>query len=366
VEVAVFAEVATEERAELRGVVRAFLARHCTEEDVRRLMATRDGFDTARWARMGAELGLQGLAIPDRYGGAGFGYGELGVVFEEFGRALVCAPYFATVALAAEALLRADDETAAKDYLPGIAAGETVATLAMAEDTTSARYADGWRLTGEQTCVPDGRAADLVLVVARTDAGAGLFAVDAPAAGLSREALPTIDQTRKQARLRFDDVPARLVGEDGAASAILARTLDTAAVLLAAEQLGGAARALELAADYAKIREQYGRLIGSFQAVKHRLADMLVDVECARSAVHDGLRALMDDAPDLPVVAATAKAFCSEAYTRVSAGAIQVHGGIGFTWEHPAHLYFKRAKSSEILLGSPAWHRHRLAGLLGI
>ena len=361
-----FAEVATEEREELRGVVRAFLSRHSTEEDVRRLMATRDGFDPAQWRRMGGELGLQGLAIPERYGGAGFGYGELGVVFEEFGRALVCAPYFATVALAAEALLRAGDEAAAKDYLPGIAAGETVATLAMSEDTTRARYADGWSLTGEQTYVPDGCAADLVLVVAHTDAGIGLFAVDAPAPGLSRESLPTIDQTRKQARLRFEDVPARMIGEGGTGSPVIARTRDTAAVLLAAEQLGGAARALELAADYARIRVQYGRAIGSFQAVKHRLADMLMDLECARSTVQDGLRALTEDAADLPVAAATAKAFCSDAYTRVSAAAIQVHGGIGFTWEHPAHLYFKRAKSSEILLGSPAWHRNRLAGLLGI
>jgi len=356
----VFAEVATEEREELRGVVRSFLDRHSTEEDVRRLMATRDGYDAGQWQRMGRELGLQGLAVPERYGGAGFGYGELGVVFEEFGRALVCAPYFATVALAAEALLRAGDETAAKDYLPGIASGETVATLAMTGDTR-ARHADGWFLSGEKTHVLDGCAADLVLVVAATDTGTGLFAVDTPR--IDRESLPTVDQTRKQARLRFDDVPARLVSED---DSVITRTLETAAVLLAAEQLGGASRALDLAADYAKIRVQYGRPIGSFQAVKHRLADMLVDVECARSAVHDGLRALAEDAPDLPVAAATARAFCAEAYTRVAAGAIQVHGGIGFTWEHPAHLYFKRAKSSETLLGSPAWHRHRLAGLLGI
>lgn len=363
-----FAGVASEEREELRKVVRAFLVRHSTEEDVRALMATRDGFDSVRWQRMGGELGLQGLAIPERYGGSGFGYGELGVVFEEFGRALVCAPYFATVALAAETLLRAGDEQASKDHLPGIAAGETVATLALTEQavTTRARHDGGWLLTGEKTFVLDGCAANLILVVAHTDAGTGLFAVDAPAPGLHRKALPTIDQTRKQARLRFDDVPARLVGEPGSAGPVVDRALDTAAVLLAAEQVGGAARALELATDYAKIRVQYGRPIGSFQAVKHRLADMLVDVECARSAVQDGLRALEADADDLAIAAATAKAFCSDAYTRVTAGAIQVHGGIGFTWEHPTHLYFKRAKSSEILLGSPAWHRHRLAGLLGL
>ncbi|MEV5712864.1 acyl-CoA dehydrogenase family protein [Amycolatopsis mediterranei] len=371
------AGVLSEEQLQLREVLRAFLGKRSAEPDVRRQMATEAGYDAEVWRQLSGELGLPGLAIPEEYGGSGFGYAELGLVFEEMGRALLCAPYFGTVALAAEVLLRAGDESAAKDLLPGIASGETIAALALTEPagrwdesgvtTRAERVADGWLLTGIKTYVLDGHTADLLLVVARTDAGIALFAVDGSVPGLRRTALPTLDQTRKQARLDFDAVPARLVGEAGGAWPAVERTLAAAAVLLAAEQLGGASRALELAVDYAKIREQYGRAIGSFQAVKHRLADMLTDVECARSAVQDGLGALAGgDATELRTAASVAKAFCSEVFTRVAAGAVQVHGGIGFTWEHPAQLYFKRAKGSEVLLGTPAEHRARLAGLLGL
>ncbi|MBE8516977.1 acyl-CoA dehydrogenase family protein [Amycolatopsis sp. H6(2020)] len=368
--------VLSDEQLELRQVLRTFLDRRSAEPEVRRLMATDEGYDAGVWRQLGGELGLPGLAIPEEYGGSGFGYAELGVVFEEMGRALLCAPYFGTVALAAEVLLRAGDESAAKDLLPGIAAGETVAALALTEPggrwdedgvtLRAGRVAGRWRLTGAKTYVLDGHTAQLLLVVARTDAGTGLFAVDGSAAGLRRTPLRTLDQTRKQARLDFSSVEARLIGDAGTAWPAIERTLWTAAVLLAAEQLGGASRALELAVDYAKIREQYGRAIGSFQAVKHRLADMLTDVECARSAVQDGLRALTAGAGDLPVAASVAKAYCSEAFTRVAAGAIQVHGGIGFTWEHAVQLYFKRAKASELLLGTPAEHRARLARGLGL
>jgi alkylation response protein AidB-like acyl-CoA dehydrogenase len=373
------AGVLSEEQLQLREVLRAFLGKRSAEPDVRRQMATVAGYDAEVWRQLSGELGLPGLAIPEEYGGSGFGYAELGLVFEEMGRALLCAPYFGTVALAAEVLLRSGDESAAKDLLPGIASGDTIAALALTEPagrwdesgvtTRADRVADGWRLTGTKTYVLDGHTADLLLVVARTDAGIALFAVDTASGpvGLRRTALPTLDQTRKQARLDFDAVPARLVGEAGGAWPAVERTLAAAAVLLAAEQLGGASRALELAVDYAKLREQYGRAIGSFQAVKHRLADMLTDVECARSAVQDGLRALAGgDTTELLTAASVAKAFCSEAYTRVAAGVVQVHGGIGFTWEHPAQLYFKRAKGSEVLLGTPAEHRARLAGLLGL
>ncbi|MEV6878239.1 acyl-CoA dehydrogenase family protein [Amycolatopsis sp. NPDC051128] len=369
--------ILSDEQLQLRQVLRTFLDRHSAEPDVRRLMATDEGYDARVWRRLGGELGLPGLAIPEEYGGSGFGYAELGLVFEETGRALLCAPYFGTVALAAEVLLRAGDEAAAKDLLPGIAAGETVAALALTEPggrwdeagitVRAERVAGRWLLSGVKTYVLDGHIAHLLLVVARTDTGIGLFAVDpAGEPGLRRTPLRTVDQTRKQARLDFSGVPARLIGDAGTAWPAIARALSTAAVLLAAEQLGGASRALELAVDYAKIREQYGRAIGSFQAVKHRLADMLTDVECARSAVQDGLRALAADAEDLPVAASVAKACCSEVFTRVTAGAIQVHGGIGFTWEHSVQLYFKRAKASELLLGSPAEHRARLAERLGL
>ena len=367
----------SQEQDELRTVVRSFLAKYSDEAAVRRLAADPRGHDVVVWRRMAGELGLQGLAVPEEYGGSGFGYVELGVVFEEAGRALLCEPYFATVALAAEALLRCADERARADLLPGIASGATIATLALTEDggrwdepgvRLAARdTADGWRLTGAKTYVTDGLLADLLLVAARTPAGISLFAVDAGAAGLTRTPLPTLDQTRKQARLDFTGTPARLIGAEGTAWPVLERTLATASVLLAAEQVGGAAAALDAAVDYARIRVQYGRPIGSFQGIKHKCADMLVEIESARSAAYAGLWALdAGDATEIAVAAALAQAFCSEAFTKVAGDNIQVHGGIGFTWEHPAHLYFKRAKSSEVLLGTPSYHRELLAARLGI
>ncbi|WP_329409064.1 acyl-CoA/acyl-ACP dehydrogenase [Nocardia vinacea] len=360
--------VPDDDQRELRRVVCEFLTRHSSEEQVRRSMT--GGYEMDPWRRFGTELGLCGLAIPEKHGGVGVGYHELSIVFEEAGRALFCAPYFATIALAVEVLLHAEDEPAAAELLPALAAGERTATVAGLEPggTAARRAAGEWLLDGVESYVLDGHTADLVLVFAHTDSGLSVFAVSADdvPAGLRRTAVPTMDQTRPQAELVFENVSARLIGAEGAADRILARATDAAAVLLAAEQLGGTTRALELAVEYAGVRSQYGRVIGSFQAVKHRLADMLVDVECARSAVVDAVGALAEDAPDLPQAAALAKAFCSEIYTGVAAGCIQVHGGIGFTWEHPAHLYFKRAKSSELLLGTPAYHRGRLAGLLGL
>ncbi|WP_405540074.1 acyl-CoA/acyl-ACP dehydrogenase [Streptomyces sp. NBC_00075] len=371
----------SEEQDELRKVVRSFLAKHSDETEVRRLAADPTGHDPVVWRRMAGELGLQGLVVPEEYGGSGFGYVDLGIVFEEAGRALLCGPYFATVALAAEALLRCADETARTDLLPGIASGETVATLALTEEAgrwdeqgirlTAHETTDGWRLTGAKTYVPDGHLADLLLVAARTESpGISLFAVEATEAesrGLTRPPLPTLDQTRRQARLEFTDTPARLLGTEGAAWPGLERTLATASVLLAAEQVGGAAAALDAAVEYAKIREQYGRPIGSFQGIKHKCADMLMEIECARSAAYGGLWALdTGDEAETAIAAALAQTFCSEAFTRVAGDNIQVHGGIGFTWEHPAHLYFKRAKSSEVLLGTPSYHRELLAARLGI
>ncbi|WP_326659919.1 acyl-CoA dehydrogenase family protein [Streptomyces canus] len=369
----------SEEQDELRKVVRSFLAKHSDEATVRRLAADPQGHDPVVWRRMAGELGLQGLAVPEEYGGSGFGYVDLGIVFEEAGRALLGGPYFATVALAAEALLRCADEQARHDFLPGIASGETVATLALTEDSghwdeqgiglTAVRDETGaWRLTGMKTYVPDGHLAALLLVAARTPSGISLLAVEtADASGLTRTPLPTLDQTRKQARIEFTDTPARLLGAEGAAWPALERTLATAAVLLAAEQVGAAAAALDAAVEYAKIREQYGRPIGSFQGIKHKCADMLMEIESARSAAYGGLWTLdAGDETEIAIAAALAQAFCSEAFTKVAADNIQVHGGIGFTWEHPAHLYFKRAKSSEVLLGTPSYHRELLATRLGI
>ncbi|MBL7501085.1 acyl-CoA/acyl-ACP dehydrogenase [Frankia sp. CNm7] len=372
----------TPELAELRRTVRDFLAKASPEAEVRRLMDTDEGYDADVWRALAADLGLAGLALPERYGGAGCGFVELGVVLEEAGRALLCAPILSTVVLAAPTLLALGDEAACADYLPAIAAGETVATLALTEPsglpsadavtTTATRGADGWRLTGTTAFVLDGHTATLLLVPARTGAGLGVFAVEArPGAGLGdgapglrRRPQATLDQTRRQATLTFDATPARLLGEEGAAGPALSRVLDLAAVATATEQAGGAARVLDMAVDYAKTRVQFGRPIGSFQAVKHKLADLHLEVESARSAAYAGLWAADEDPAGLREAASLAKACCGDAFVRAAAENIQVHGGIGVTWEHPGHLYFKRAHGSAQLFGNAAHHRQRLAELV--
>jgi alkylation response protein AidB-like acyl-CoA dehydrogenase len=366
----------SEEQEELRKSVRRFLDDKSPETEVRRLMETTEGYDPAVWSQMAQQLGLQGLAIPEEYGGSGYTYVELTVVLEEMGRSLLCAPYFSTVALAANALLAAGDDAAKKEYLPGIASGDTIATVALAEDsgkwdesgiTTSAtKSGDAWTLNGHKSFVLDGHTASLIIVPARTPAGVSLFAVAGDAAGLTRTALSTMDQTRKQARLEFSGVPGRLIGSDGGGWDVLAKTLDLAAVALAAEQVGGAQKVLDMSVEYAKVRVQFGRPIGSFQAIKHKCADMLLEVESAKSAAYYAGWAAAEDSDELPVVACLAKAYCSDAYFHATAENIQIHGGIGFTWEHPAHLYFKRAKSSELYLGDPTYHRELLAQRIGL
>jgi alkylation response protein AidB-like acyl-CoA dehydrogenase len=366
----------TDEQLELRASVRDFLADKSSEETVRRLMATPDGYDPAVWQQMSDQLGLQGMAVPEEHDGAGFGYLELGIVFEEMGRALLCAPYLSSVALATEALLRCTDEAARKDLLPGLATGRTIGTLAQLEQpgrwdeagvrARARRSEAGWVLDGSKRHVVDGHIADLIMVGARTPAGVGLFAVDGAAPGLRRVPVPTLDQTRRQAHLEFTETPARLIGDEDDGWRVLRRVLDTAAILLAAEQVGGACRAVEMAAGYAGMRVQFGRPIGSFQAVKHMCADMLTEAEAARSAAYYGLWALASGSEDVPLAASLARVYCSAAYSKIAGDAIQVHGGIGFTWEHPAHLYFKRAKSCEAMFGTPAYHRDLLAARLGL
>ncbi len=370
------------EQDELRASVRRFLADRAPLTRVRELMETEDGTDRAVWEQAGAQLGLQGLAIPEAYGGSGFGFAEQAIVLEELGAALYGGPYLASAVLAATALLASPDEAARRDLLPGIASGQTIATLAFTEDDGSwdpgtirlAAVKDGgdWRLDGHKSFVLDGGTAGLILVAAATDAGLSLFAVKGDGevggrpAGLARTVLPTLDQTRKLARLEFAGVKARLIGSPGDAAAVLDRTLDVAAVAVAAEQLGGAQRALDMAVEYAKVRHQFGRPIGSFQAIKHRCADLLLEVESLRSAVGYAAAAAAENSAEIPVLASLVKAYASETYFHVAAENIQIHGGIGFTWEHDAHLYFKRAKSSELFLGDGAYHRERLASRIGL
>jgi alkylation response protein AidB-like acyl-CoA dehydrogenase len=366
----------TAEQEELRASVRRFLADRVPMTAVRELMDSADGGDPAVWAQAGQQLGLPGIAIPEEYGGAGFSFAEQAIVLEELGAALYGGPYLASAVLAANVLLASGDEAAKNAYLPGIASGERIATVAFTEEDgswetdatrlTAASSADGWRLDGRKSFVLDGHTADLILVIGRTGNGLSLFAVPADAAGLTRTALPTLDQTRKLARLDFDGVAATLVGGDGAAEFMLAKTLDVAAIAQAAEQLGGAQRTLDMAVEYLKVRHQFGRPIGSFQALKHRCADLLLEVESLRSAVQYAAAAVAEDSPEVPAVAALVKAYASDVYFHVAAENIQMHGGIGFTWEHDAHLYFKRAKASELFLGDATLHRERLAARIGL
>jgi alkylation response protein AidB-like acyl-CoA dehydrogenase len=359
------------EQGDLRDLLRGFLRDVSPESEVRRLMGTGDGFDRDVWRRMAEQLGLPGLIVPEEYGGSGAGFVELGIVMEEMGAALVPTPYLGTAVLATTALLTAEDPAAAQDYLPAIAAGRCIATLAVVEDngdwnpaTSSCRASRdgiGWQVDGAKMFVLDGTSADLVLLTAVTPAGVSLFAVDGQAAGLSRIPLATLDQTRKQARLELRDVPARLIGQEGAAVSIVSSVFDLAAVALAAEQVGGAQRALDMAVDYAKTRVQFGRQIGSFQAVKHTCADLLIEVESARSAAYYALWSAAEQRADLPLVASLAKAYCCDASFHVAAGNIQIHGGIGFTWEHPAHLYFKRAKAAQSMFGTSSYHLDLMA-----
>ena len=288
------------------------------------------------------------------------------------GRALLCAPYFSSVVLAGTALMQSGDDTAKRDLLPGIADGSTIATLAWMENpaewgttgsqsTTAKRSGDGYTIDGTKTLALDGHTASLILVVAQADGGSSLFAVDGPASGLTRCKLETLDMTRKVAALEFAGTPARLIADEGAAAGILERTLRLAAVALAAEQVGAAQKCLDMSVDYAKMRVQFGRPIGSFQAIKHKCADMLLEVESARSAAYYAAWAAADGSDELPLLASLAKAYCSDAFANAATENIQIHGGIGFTWEHDAHLYYRRAKSTEQFLGSPSEHRDLLA-----
>jgi alkylation response protein AidB-like acyl-CoA dehydrogenase len=371
----------SEEQEELRQTVRRFLEDKSPSAEVRRLMETTEGYDPKVWSQMANELGLQSLHIPEAHGGQGFTFVELGIVLEEMGRVLLCAPYFATVALAANAILNAGSDTDQGELLPGIAAGDTIAALAFTEPEgrwdaagiTMEAKPDGseFVLDGTKMFVIDGHTANLVVVVARTpgtrgEDGISFFTVAADADGLTRTPLTTMDQTRKQARLEFAGVRAQPLGEPGSGWAALSKTLDQAAVCLSNEMVGGAQKVLEMSVEYAKVRVQFGRPIGSFQAIKHKCADMLLEVESAKSAAYYAGWAAAEDNDELPVVASLAKAYCSDAYFHAAAENIQIHGGIGFTWEHDAHLYFKRAKSSEILLGDATYHRELLAQRIGI
>ena len=368
-----------EEQEELRTMARSFLEAHSSGEQVRRTMETELGYEPDVWKKIATELGWPAVLVPEKYGGLGLGYVELVALLEITGEHLLCAPFFSTVCLAGNALLAAGTEAQKQEHLPALAEGRLRGTLAFSEPNgrwdaagivaTARRDGDSYCLSGAKRYVPDGHCADLFVVAARSaqsegEAGVSLFLVPSDAEGLEVTPLVTMDQTRRQAHLELHDVcvPASArMGEEGAAWPALRKTLDLAAIAVAAEQVGGAQRCLDLAVDYAKERVQFGRPIGSFQAIKHKCADMMLLVESARSAAYYAACVAAEDGDDLPVAASLAKATGSDAYFRCAAECLQIFGGVGFTWEYDPHLYFKRAKSSETFLGDASLHRERIA-----
>jgi len=374
----------SEEQQALVESAREFLKAQSGPEAIRAAMATDQGYDKGVWQQIASELGWPSVHIPEAYGGLGLGYVDLVVLLEAMGEALLCSPFFSSVVLGANTILCVASEAQKEALLPSIAEGRSTATLALCEaaghwsveriSTTARADGDGYVLDGTKTWVIDGHTSDLLLVAARKPGttgadGIAVFAVPGQTAGIERTLRPTMDQTRRVAEIRLANVRVgrdACLGEYGAAGPGLARALDLAAIALAAEQVGGAQLCLDMAVAYAKERQQFGRPIGSFQAIKHKAADMLVAVESARSALYYAACIVDDGSDDLATNASLAKAWCSEAYFKCAADNIQIHGGVGFTWEYDPHLHFKRARASEGWLGTPADHRERVAKALGL
>lgn len=363
----------TADSSDIGALAAEIFADSCPPATVRTLMGTKDGFDRAMWLRWAGETGLPGIGIPETYGGAGFPLASLARVFAAAGQSLVCAPLLGTVGLAAPLLLAAAeagaDTEAAKRWLPTLCEGTLTATVATPEASrVRAEPEPGpgsrWLLSGGVDRAVDGATADLLLVIATAPDGTGVFAVEATEApGLARTTLMSLDLTRRQASLTLDGVPAVRLGAGGREGWIDA-ALDTSRVLLAAELVGVAQSCLDMTVAYASRRIQFGRPIGSFQAVKQRSADMLVKLELAKSAAWHAAEAADVGAEDRAMAAALAKATCAETATTLAADAIQLHGGIGFTWEHDVHLRYKRAITDDHLLGSAATQWARITALL--
>jgi alkylation response protein AidB-like acyl-CoA dehydrogenase len=371
----------SEEQEMLRRSARDFLAKESSPKVVRRLMESEDGYDAALWKKI-AELGWTALGIPEQYGGVGT-FLDLIVVLEEAGRALLPGPFFSTMGLAVPVLIEAGTEAQKKEVLGAIAEGSARATLAFTEPpgrwdaggvALQARQASGgWRLDGVKTFVPDAQTADYMAVAARTrgegEDGLTLFLVKGRPQGMTVKPLETLDMTRRWGEVRFDGVQLdadAVMGPTDKAWPALKRALDWATAALCAEMAGGVQKVLETSTEYAKTREQFGKPIGIYQAVSHKIADMLVLSESGRSATYYAAWAVDADAPDRSLAASMAKAYVSDAYRKVAGDGIQVHGGIGFTWEHDMHLYFKRAKSSEVTLGDATYHRELVAQALDL
>lgn len=375
----------SDEQEMIRESAESFLADVSDSAAVRAAMASELGHDPALWQRLCTEMVWPAIHIPEEYGGLGLGFVELAILLEQMGRRLLCSPFFASACLATPALLLGGDEAQKQRWLPQLAEGSLTATLAWASNNRNGLDAvqasvraegSGFVIDGSLRQVVDGHSTGLLIVAARDSEGVSLFAVPADTAGISRRLTPTLDQTRKLAEVSLQQVyveaDARL-GAPGQGGELLEKVLQLACAAQAAEQTGGAQQALDLTLAYIAERQQFGRAIASFQAIKHRAADMMLEVECARSAVYyaacvaeEALAANGEAAvaAELPLAAALAKARCSEAFFHCAAESIQLHGGVGFTWEYDPHLYFKRARASEAFLGAPSWHRERIAAVL--
>lgn len=361
-------------RSDVRASLRSFLGDHAPMAHVRRVVGGPEGLDRALWRRLCQDQQLAAMAVPEEYGGIEAPFAVQAVVLEELGRALTPVPYLSTVVLAAKALLLSGDDHACRAWLPRLVAGDVVATVTAVEDphdwrldrlsTSAAMDGAGWRVSGAKSWVLDGAAADVALVLAATPEGPGLFLVKTSDRSVTSEPARTLDPTRPLATLVLDGSPALPVGRPGAGRDVVLATHQHAAVALAAEQLGGAQRTLEMAVDYARGRTQFGRPIGAFQAIKHLLADQLVDNEALAAAVRYAADALDERPEEVPLLAHLCRAVGSETYVAAAASCIQVHGALGYTWEHDAHLYFKRATASRMWLGSPDHHREQVAAIM--
>ncbi len=373
----------SEEQEILRKSARDFLAKECPMTYVRRMMDDAVGTSADLWRKIG-ELGWTGLVFPEAYGGAGLDMVDLVVVLEEMGRVVMPGPFFSTVLLGGMAFLEGGSEAQKSRWLKGVAEGSVKATLAVVEpsgrwdaggvEMTAAADSGGYLLSGTKLFVPDAHVADVIVVAARTDRGSGeegisLFAVEVPKEGVSVLPLQTMDQTRRLCEVGFEHVrlgPEALLGPRGRGWAIVKRVFDRAKVGLCAEMCGGAERVLEMSVEYAKVRVQFDKPIGSFQAIQHKCANMLLQVESAKSATYYAAWAVANDVPEAPLAAAMAKSYTSDAYRIVAGEGIQIHGGIGFTWEHDMHLYFKRAKGSEFTFGDATYNREIVADLINL
>jgi len=359
------------EQEEFRSMIRRFLDAKSPTTAVRALMEGEAGYDPAVWKSLANDLGLTALHIPEEYGGAGFGVTELAIATEEMGRSLLCAPFFASAVMASTAILHAGTDEQKRSYLPALASGETIGTLAIAEPNrgwdgdsvavSATPFGDVYRLHGVKSYVLDGMNASLVIVAARLANGHfGLFVVRDLEDGVTRTPLQSMDPTRKLARIEFDNTPAVLLGSAEEGEAAYAKVFDTMAACLACEMAGGAERLREDALEYVTMRVQFGRSIASFQVTKHKAADMLLEVELAKSAAYAAAAALDDGDEDASAVVSLAKAIASDTYIQTAVHAVQMHGGIGFTYDNDTQLWFKRAKASEVFLGDANWHRERM------